>query len=93
MISSIIRAYNIENIIKNLGNVKQVSTSGNHSIFLLNDGTCKAIGNNANGQLGDGTTINKSTPVTVQGINNCIGISAGHSYTRHFYLTMVLVKQ
>ena len=81
MISSIIRAYNIEDIVKKLDNVKQVSTGGYHTIFLLNDGTCKAVGRNEYGQLGDGTKTNRITPVTVQGINNCIGVSAGDYHT------------
>lgn len=69
MISSIIRAYNIEDIVKKLGNVKQVSTNGKHSIFLLNDGTCKAVGDNEYGQLGDGTITDRRIPIKVQGIN------------------------
>ena len=87
MISSIIRAYNIEDIVKKHGNVKQVSAGTNHTIFLLNDGTCKAVGSNDYGQLGDGTTTNRSTPVIVQGINNCIGVSAGNFYFTIFLLS------
>ena len=65
MISSIIRAYNIEDIIKNLGNVKQVAGGNFHTVFLLSDGTCKAVGSNGHGQLGDGATTYRSTPVFV----------------------------
>jgi len=40
-----------------------------------------AGGRNNYGQLGDGTNINKSTPVLVSGINNAILASAGNDYT------------
>jgi len=42
-----------------------VAGGGNHSIFVKNDGTVWSCGFNSAGQLGDGTTINKSAPVQV----------------------------
>ena len=48
-----------------------------HSIFLKNDGTVWACGWNVYGQLGDGTTINTSTPVPVIGLTRIIAIAAG----------------
>ena len=33
--------------------------------------------NNSNGQLGDGTTTNRLTPVQVLNLNNIVAISAG----------------
>lgn len=40
-----------------------------HTIFIKTDGTAWAAGLNDRGQLGDGTTENKSTPVQVQGLS------------------------
>ena len=77
MISSIIRAYNIEDIIKKLGNVKQVSSGTGHTVFLLNDGTCKAVGVNNYGQLGDGTTIDRTSVVDIPDILQCVMASPG----------------
>lgn len=37
------------------------------NLALLEDGTVKAWGNNDDGQLGDGTSVNRTTPVTVIG--------------------------
>ncbi len=40
-----------------------------HSLALKSDGTVWAWGSNYSGQLGDGTTTNRSTPVEVSGLN------------------------
>ena len=49
-----------------LGNkVVQVAAGYNHTMFLMADGTVKGVGDNSQGQLGDGTTMNRNTPVDV----------------------------
>jgi hypothetical protein len=45
--------------------VSQVSAGGYHSLFIKSDGTLWAIGANDVGQLGDGTTTVRSTPVQI----------------------------
>jgi len=52
-----------------------------HTIALRYDGTVWAWGENIFGQLGDGTTISRHTPVRVQGLNNITAISAGGGHT------------
>jgi alpha-tubulin suppressor-like RCC1 family protein len=47
---------------------------------LLSDGTAKCWGNNASGQLGDGTTLDKWQPVPVTGLANATSLVAGESY-------------
>lgn len=49
--------------------VKLATSSGapNHVLALKNDGVLWAWGQNINGALGDGTTVNKSSPVSVRG--------------------------
>ena len=46
-------------------NVTKISAGPSHSLFLKNDGTVWATGNNAYGQLGDGTQENRTNPVQV----------------------------
>lgn len=57
---------------------------GGHTLALKADGSVWAWGLNSVGQLGDGTTINRTTPVRVSGLTNAMGIAAGgfHSVAR-----------
>ena len=55
--------------VKNVTDIVQVSGSQNgyFGAFVKKDGTVWTVGNNGNGQLGDGSSINKSKPVQVGG--------------------------
>lgn len=64
-----------------LTNVRAVSTGLNHSCAMLNDGTARCWGDNANGVLGDGTTNQSNVPVTVGGLTIGATIYAGGSST------------
>jgi alpha-tubulin suppressor-like RCC1 family protein len=48
-----------------LHNAVDIGGGTYHSLALLKNGTTKAWGYNGTGQLGNGTTTNSSTPVTV----------------------------
>ncbi|MBK9401485.1 MAG: choice-of-anchor D domain-containing protein [Bacteroidetes bacterium] len=52
-----------------------------HSLFLKNDGTVWATGFNAKGQLGDGTTTQRSTPVQVSGLSSITSITGGTDHS------------
>ena len=52
-----------------------------HTASLKSDGMVWTWGSNASGQLGDGTAIDKLTPVQVSGLNNVIAIAAGSFHT------------
>ncbi len=54
-----------------------VETGHNHTVVLKSNGTVWAFGLNSDGQLGDGTTTTRRSPVQVSGINDAIGIAAG----------------
>jgi len=58
-----------------------IALGGSHSCALLTDGTMKCWGYNGYGQLGDGTTTDRTTPVEVSGITTATSIALG-SYTR-----------
>ena len=51
-----------------------------YSIALKSDGTVWTWGRNWHGQLGDGTTEGKSTPVQVSGLTNVIFIDGGNAH-------------
>jgi alpha-tubulin suppressor-like RCC1 family protein len=50
---------------------------GYHSLALRNDGTVRAWGENAVGQLGNGTTNNSPTPVQVSSLSRVTAIASG----------------
>ena len=52
-----------------------------YSIALKSDGTIWTCGQNWHGQLGDGTTEGKSTPVQVSGLTNVIFIDGGNAHS------------
>ena len=50
---------------------------GYHVLALKDDGTVWAWGYNSSGQLGDGTLVDKNTPVQVENLANVKDIAAG----------------
>ena len=60
-----------------LANVTAIAAGSQHVLALLSDGTVWAWGNNAYGQLGDGTVTDRHAPVEVLGVSNVVAIAAG----------------
>jgi alpha-tubulin suppressor-like RCC1 family protein len=54
-----------------------IAAGESHTCALVASGTVRCWGLNSNGQLGDGTTTTRLTPVTVPGVVNAIAIAAG----------------
>jgi alpha-tubulin suppressor-like RCC1 family protein len=63
--------------VPDLTGVTAISAGRAHSLALLNDGTVRTWGSNTNGQVGDGTKINRDSPVPVPGVRNAVAIAAG----------------
>ena len=64
------------------GNVTHVATGGSHSCAIVAGGRVKCWGANAYGQLGDGTTVSRTTPVGVVGLATpvaAIALGENHS--------------
>ena len=60
----------------------RVSAGGSHSLGVTSSGIAWAWGNNNSGQRGDGTTVPKSSPVSViGGITNWSQVSAGNDHS------------
>jgi alpha-tubulin suppressor-like RCC1 family protein len=57
------------------------SVGGSHTCALLADATVKCWGDNAYGQVGDGTTSSKLSPITISGLSNVVSIAAGATHT------------
>jgi alpha-tubulin suppressor-like RCC1 family protein len=59
--------------------VKAISSGGQHGLALKSDDTLWAWGKNQFGELGDGTTTNRSTPVQV--LSEVKAVAGGQLYT------------
>ena len=72
-------------LVSSISTATSVSVGGGseegHSCSLLSNNSVKCWGNNDYGQLGDGTTTDRSTPVLVSGISTAIAVSAGFRHT------------
>jgi len=64
-----------------LADVVAVAASGGSSYALKSDGTVWAWGDNTYGQLGDGTTVERDTPVLVSGLSGITAIAAGGGHS------------
>ncbi|MEO5912945.1 MAG: cadherin-like beta sandwich domain-containing protein [Luteolibacter sp.] len=66
--------------------ISRISTGNSHSLASCTDGTVVAWGLNSSGQLGDGSTISRKTPVAVDRTGflsdkNVVAMSAGNSHS------------
>ena len=61
--------------------VEQIAAGSQHTCARLSDGSAKCWGRNNYGQLGDGTTTNRSSPVDVLSLSNVEQITAGWYHT------------
>lgn len=64
--------------------IRQVAVGQDHTLIVKDDGTVWAWGANQYGQLGDGTTTDRTEPVQAKGLSNIIGIAAGAHHSIAF---------
>lgn len=64
--------------VQGLNNIVSISSGLRHYLALKADGTLWAWGNNSFGTLGDGTAIDRLTPVKVQGLAPVMSMAAGY---------------
>jgi alpha-tubulin suppressor-like RCC1 family protein len=58
-----------------------LSVGGTHNCVVTPAGGVKCWGYNSEGQLGDGTLVDKSTPIDVPGLANVVAVAAGIRHT------------
>jgi len=59
----------------------QIAVGAGHACAVAGDGRVRCWGNNANGQLGDGTTDNALRPVLVSGLTRVLDIALGSDHS------------
>jgi hypothetical protein len=64
-----------------LAGVVAVAAGECHSLAVKSDGTVWAWGYNKYGQLGDGTTTQRTTPVQVLGLSGVVAVAGGGSHS------------
>ncbi|MCX6853589.1 MAG: S8 family serine peptidase, partial [Verrucomicrobia bacterium] len=63
--------------IPSLANISWISAGSLHAMAVRSDGAVFTWGQNTNGQLGDGTTTTRTSPVTVPGLSQIVQVDAG----------------
>jgi alpha-tubulin suppressor-like RCC1 family protein len=58
-----------------------IAAGGERTCAVVAGGEVRCWGSNWAGQLGDGTTTDRHTPVTVQGVTGATAIAAGSAHT------------
>ena len=64
-----------------MSDIVSISAGQAHSLAVRSDGTAWAWGDNQSGQLGDGTTTDRLTPVQVSGLTKVAAVSASRCCT------------
>jgi alpha-tubulin suppressor-like RCC1 family protein len=67
--------------VRGLTGVTAIAAGPKYSLALTKDGTIYGWGENRYGQLGDGTSNNRLTPVLVRGVSNAIAVAAGSAFS------------
>jgi alpha-tubulin suppressor-like RCC1 family protein len=60
---------------------RSIAAGGGHALVLKRDQTVWAWGANGSGQLGDGTTLDRSAPVPVRGLGSVSAVAGGGSHS------------
>jgi alpha-tubulin suppressor-like RCC1 family protein len=66
--------------VSGLSNVTAIAAGDGYSLARTSDGSVWSWGDNAEGQLGDTTTTDRTTPVEVDGISTAVAIAAGFQH-------------
>jgi len=61
-----------------VANIVGIAAGQNHTVAVKNDATVMAWGYNGYGQLGDGTTTQRNTAISLSGVTNAGGIAASN---------------
>ena len=81
LLSVVEEIYSSDKVIINAITPVFLAAGANHSLQVKNDGTVWAWGDNSYGQLGDGTTTNRTIAVQVENLESVVAVSAGSNFS------------
>jgi len=61
--------------------ITQLAAGSKHALAILNDGTVVTWGNNSDGELGNGTNTNASTPVLINTLTQIKAVAGGSTFS------------
>jgi len=64
-----------------LTGVTSIAAGRDHNVVVLSDGSMRSWGYNAGGQLGDGSTTTRRSPVVVSGVTRAVQGEGGEDYS------------
>jgi alpha-tubulin suppressor-like RCC1 family protein len=76
-----IQFFVIPSMVGSIATASQIAGGWDHTLAIKSDGTLWAWGLNGVGQLGDGTSITRYTPVQIGTDNTWISVTAGYVHT------------
>ena len=62
------------------GGISSVSGGYGHSLYVKSDGSLWGMGRNSSGQLGDGSTTNRITPIEIES-SGVLSVSGGYGHS------------
>jgi alpha-tubulin suppressor-like RCC1 family protein len=77
-------------VVPGLTGVIAIAAGGGDDVALLSNGTVVAWGENKQGQLGDGTTVEKDVPTPVAGLSSVKAVAIGGMATRGGHMLALL---
>jgi RHS repeat-associated protein len=72
---------NVPTTVSNLTSVATIAAGSIFSMAVLSNGTVKAWGYNANGELGIGSTVQMTVPTNVIGLSNIVMVAGGYDHS------------
>jgi hypothetical protein len=67
--------------VQGIASIAAISSGDSHTLALTTAGTIVAWGGNGAGQLGDGTTVDRYSPVAIPGLINVSAVAAGGTHS------------
>jgi hypothetical protein len=74
-------AANLDSGAQALSGVSSVSVAWEHACAIISSGGVRCWGDNTYGELGDGTTIDRLTPVDVAGVSGAVALATGDNHS------------